>query len=53
VGLFSNDAAITEWVRAMLLEQNDGWSLDCRYMQREGLQSLTVAASIQPPAVQR
>jgi putative transposase len=40
VGIFPNEAAITRLVGAMLLEQNDEWQLQRRYMQLEGLQSL-------------
>ena len=39
--MFSNDAAITRLVGAMLLEQNHEWQLQRRYMQLEGLQSLS------------
>ena len=48
-----NDAAITRLVGAMLLEQNDEWSLNRRYMQLEGLQSLSDAAPTRGPAFQR
>ena len=41
VGIFPNEAAIIRLVGAMLLEQNDEWSLQRRYMQLEGLQSLS------------
>jgi len=41
VGIFPNDAAITRLVGALLLEQSDEWSLQRRYMQLEGLQTLT------------
>jgi putative transposase len=41
VGIFPNEAAITRLVGALLLEQNDEWSLQRRYMQLEGLQSLS------------
>jgi transposase len=41
VGIFPNDASITRLVGAMMLEQNDEWSLNRRYMQLEGLQSLS------------
>jgi putative transposase len=41
VGIFPNDAAIVRLVGAMMLEQNDEWSLNRRYMQLEGLQSLS------------
>ena len=40
VGIFPNDAAITRLVGALLLEQSDEWSLQRRYMQLEGLQTL-------------
>jgi putative transposase len=53
VGIFPNDAAITRLVGAMLLEQNDEWCLNRRYMQLEGLQSLTENAPTRMSAVQR
>jgi putative transposase len=34
VGIFPNDASITRLVGAMMLEQNDEWSLNRRYMQQ-------------------
>ena len=40
VGIFPNDAAITRLVGALLLEQNDEWQLQRRYLQLEGLQAL-------------
>ncbi len=53
VGIFPNDAAVTRLVGAMLLEQNDEWSLNQRYMQLEGLQTRTDTVSTRLPAVQR
>jgi len=53
VGIFPNDAAITRLVGAMLLEQNDEWSLNRRYMQLEGLQSLSDTAPTRVTAIQR
>jgi putative transposase len=53
VGIFPNDAAITRLVGAMLLEQNDEWCLNRRYMQLEGLQSLSDTAPTRLPAIQR
>lgn len=41
VGIFPNDAAIVRLVGAMLLEQNDEWSLQKRYMQLEGFQTVS------------
>jgi len=41
VGIFPNDASITRLVGAMMLEQHDEWSLNRRYMQVEGLQTLS------------
>ena len=40
VGIFPNDASIVRLVGATMLEQNDKWSLNRRYMQLEGLHSL-------------
>jgi len=53
VGIFPNDAAITRLVGAMLLEQNDKWCLNRRYMQLEGLQSLSDTAPTRVSAIQR
>ena len=53
VGIFPNDRAITRLVGAMLLEQSDEWTLQRRYMQLEGLQTLSDTAPARLPAVQR
>jgi putative transposase len=53
VGIFPNDASVTRLVGAMLLEQNDEWSLNRRYMQIEGLQALSDTAPTRLPAVAR
>ena len=45
VGIFPNEASITRLIGAVLLEQNDEWLLQCRYMQIEGMAELT------PPSV--
>jgi len=53
VGIFPNDASITRLVGAMMLEQNDEWSLNRRYMQLEGLQTLTDTVPTRLSAVPR
>jgi putative transposase len=53
VGIFPNDRAVTRLVGALLLEQNDEWSLNRRYMQLEGLQTLSDTAQPRLSAVQR
>jgi len=40
VGIFPNEASITRLIGAVLLEQNDEWLLQCRYMQIEGMAEL-------------
>jgi putative transposase len=46
VGIFPNEAAIIRLVGALMLEQNDEWQLQRRYMQLEGLQ--TVSDNVTP-----
>jgi transposase-like protein len=41
VGIFPNEASITRLIGAVLLEKNDEWLLQCRYMQIEGMAELT------------
>jgi putative transposase len=41
VSIFPNEASITRLIGAVLLEQNDEWLLQCRYMQIEGMAELT------------
>ena len=51
IGIFPNDRAIIRLVGALMLEQNDEWSLQRRYMQLEGLQSLSDNQSARLSAV--
>ena len=37
VVIFPNEDSITRLIGAVLLEQNDEWPLQCRYMQIEGM----------------
>jgi putative transposase len=49
VGIFPNDPAIVRLIGALLLEQNDEWQLQRRYMQLEGLQVVSETNSIGSP----
>ncbi len=51
VGIFPNEAAIYRLVGAMLLEQNDEWSLQRRYLTLETLANLGENPTISLPAV--
>jgi putative transposase len=53
VGIFPNDRAITRLVGAMLLEHSDEWTMQRRYMQLEGLQTLSDTAPDRLSAAQR
>jgi putative transposase len=44
VGIFPNEASITRLIGAVLLEQNDAWLLQHRYMQIEGMTELIPTA---------
>lgn len=50
-GIFLNDGSIIRLVGAMMMEQNDEWSLRRRYMQLEGLESLSENQSAPLPDV--
>jgi transposase-like protein len=45
VGIFPNEASITRLVGAVLLDQNDNWQLQHRYMQIEGMAELDAATA--------
>ena len=49
VGIFPNEAAIIRLIGAVLLEQNDEWQLQHRYMQVEVMAELTSPASPADP----
>ncbi len=51
VGIFPNDAAIVRLVGAILLEQNDEWAVQRRYMSLETLGSVSDTAIVSLPAV--
>jgi putative transposase len=41
VGIFPNDSSIVRLIGALRLEQNNEWQLQRRYMQLEGLNTVT------------
>jgi putative transposase len=45
VGIFPNEAAIVRLIGAVLLEQNDEWQFQHRYMQLEAMAELTPPAA--------
>lgn len=53
MGILPNDASIVRLAGAMMLEQNDERSLNRRYIQLEGQQTLSDTAPTRLPAVDR
>ena len=51
VGIFPNEAAVTRLVGAILLEQNDEWAVQRRYMTLETLAPISDAPNVSLPAV--
>jgi transposase-like protein len=45
VGIFPNEASIVRLIGAVLLEQNDEWQLQHRYMQVEGMAELAAGSN--------
>ena len=46
VGIFPNEASIIRLIGAVLLEQNDEWQLQHRYMQVEAMAELLAPANV-------
>ena len=52
VGIFPNEDSITRLIGAVLLEQNDEYQLQCRYMQLEGMIALATPQIEETPQLQ-
>ncbi|PJN93234.1 IS256 family transposase, partial [Amaricoccus sp. HAR-UPW-R2A-40] len=51
VGIFPNEDSIVRLIGAVLLEQNDEWQLQHRYMQIEGMVELDASAEASPSLI--
>jgi len=51
VGIFPNEASIVRLIGAVLLEQNDEWQLQHRYMQVEAMAELAATGSSEPKQI--
>jgi putative transposase len=51
VGIFPNEASIVRLVGAILMEQNDEWQLQHRYLSLETIAATEDGAAIELPAV--
>ena len=51
VGIFPNEAAVVRLVGALLLEQNDEWAVQRRYMTLETLGSMSDNPSVSLPVI--
>jgi transposase-like protein len=49
VGIFPNEASITRLIGAVLLEQNNEWQLQHRYMQLEAMAELALPETLALP----